>query len=106
MGRLTADVAQRMLTYEAVLDLPVTEITLADYRNRDGVQCIYVETAMDDDGYNDRYWVSVASGLLFAAERCCEGEVIYRFTTVEPEGDIPEESLFLLPDGSALMPEA
>ena len=102
MEDFTADVAQRMLTYETVRELPVEDIALADYRELDGVYCIYVETSPDEAGYADRYWVSVSSGLLYAAERTCQGELVYRFTTTEPDAETPEESLFRLPDGSAL----
>ena len=76
----TADIAARMPTYETVLLLPVAEILEADYQDRDGVGCIYVATAETEDGYADRYWISVSSGLLAAAERTWNGELVYRFT--------------------------
>jgi len=103
-SRYTADIAQRMLTYETVRDLPVASIAEADYREMDGINCIYVATREDESGYADRFWVSVESGLLLAAERTLEGEPVYRFTTTEPEVDTPDGGLFLLPDGSALTP--
>ena len=101
-GPPTADLAGRMLTYEAVRDLPVESIAAADYRMKDDLYCIYVETGPDSGGYADRYWVSVADGLLYAAERVWGGEVVYRFTASTPDADLPDESLFLLPDGSSL----
>lgn len=101
-GTLTADLAGRMLSYETVRDLPVEEIAAADYRERDGVYCVYVETRPDGDGYVDRYWVGVETGLLYAAERLSGQDLIYRFTAGQPETDTLEEGLFLLPDGSAL----
>ena len=97
-----ADLTGRMLTYEAVLDLPAEQISAADYRERDGGYCIYVEVAPDGEGYASRYWISVADGLLHAAERTCDGELVYRFTAGETDTEPPEENLFLLPDGSAL----
>lgn len=100
----TADVAQRMLTYETVLDLPVGDIAEADYRERDGVYCIYVATREDEDGYAEYFWVSVSSGLLLAAERTHNGELIYRFAAGEPDSEAPDASLFLLPDGNKLIP--
>ena len=100
--RLTADLAGRMLTYETVRDLPVEAIAVADYREKDGVNCVYVETAGDGDGCVDRYWVSVDNGLLHEAERRRDGELIYRFTAGAPEIAAQEESLFLLPDGGTL----
>ena len=99
---LTADQAGRMLTYETVRDLPPESIALADYREDYGENCIYVETLAGEDGYQDRYWVSVDSGLLIAAERLCEGALVYRFTTGNLDISPQEESLFLLPDGSLL----
>ena len=89
-----------MLTYETVRDLPAEEIAAADYRMKDALYCIYVETAPDSGGYTSRYWVSVADGLLYAAEREWGGEVVYRFTASAPDADLPDETLFLLPDGS------
>ena len=98
--QFTADAAQRMPTYESVLALPVQDIAQADYRELDGVRCIYVETAPGENGCTDRYWVSVANGLLAAAERSRDGELLYRFTAGDLAPDPPEESLFLLPDGT------
>lgn len=100
----SADIAQRMPTYEAVLDLAVEDIAEAGYQERDGVYCIYLATREDEDGYARQYWVSVDSGLLLAAERTERGELIYRFTAGEPTADLPDASLFLLPDGSVLIP--
>lgn len=105
-GGLTADAAGRMLTYEAVMELPPEDIALADYRVAYDTSCIYVETRADGAGYADRYWVSVSSGLLIAAERLQNGGVVYRFSTGEPELSPQEEGLFLLPDGKTLTESA
>ena len=91
-----------MPTYEEVLLLPVMDILQADYQDRDGTGCIYVATAENERGYADKYWVSVSTGLLVAAERTCNGELVYRFTASPLDSDPPEDSLFLLPDGSTL----
>jgi len=100
--QFTADVAQRMLTYETVLQLPVEDILDAEYQELDGIYCIYVATRPDADGYSDSFWVSVDSGLLYRAERFCEEQLIYRFSAAEPEAEPPEASRFLLPDGTPL----
>lgn len=105
-GALAADQAGRMPTYETVRDLPAADMVQADYRESDGEQCIYVETRADADGYQDRYWVSVESGLLTAAERLWNGELVYRFSAGDLEISPQEEDLFLLPDGSTLEEEA
>lgn len=98
----SADTAARMPTYETVLALPVSAILEADYRDREGTGCIYVATVESASGYADRYWVSVSTGLLTAAERTWNGELVYRFTASDLSTDPPEDSLFLLPDGSVL----
>lgn len=101
-GPLAADQSARMPTYETVRDLPASSIAAADYRTLDGLSCIYVETRPDGEGYADFYWVSVDSGLLCRAERTRHGALVYRFTGDTPETASPDESLFLLPDGTAL----
>lgn len=101
-GQFSPDLLGRMLTYETVRDLPAQSIAAADYREREGLPCIYVETRPDEGGYADFYWVSVDTGLLCWAERTRHGTLIYRFTAEMPETVAPDESLFLLPDGSAL----
>ena len=98
--QFNADVAQRMLTYETVRDLPVSDIAQANYQELDGVSCIYVSTREDEDGYASSYWVNVNNGLLKQAERYCDGELIYRFTAEDTNLEAPEEDMFLLPDGT------
>lgn len=98
---LTADAAGRMLSYETVRELPPETIALAEYRTAFGGNCIYVETHPNEDGYTDHYWVGV-NGLLVAAERLLDSELIYRFTTGEPDISPQEAELFLLPDGRGL----
>ena len=99
---LAADQAGRMPTYETVRDLPASAIVYADYREYEGGPCVYTETRPDGEGYQDRYWISAASGLLVKAERLCRDEVVYRFTAGEPDVSPQDESLFLLPDGGEL----
>ena len=98
--QFNADIAQRMLTYETVRDLPVSEIAEASYQELDGVYCIHVSTKEDADGYVSSYWVNVSNGLLKQAERYCDGQLVYLFTAQDTNLDAPGEELFLLPDGS------
>ena len=98
--QFTADIAQRMLTYETVRDLPVSEISEAGYQELNGVYCIHVSTREDADGYVSSYWINVRSGLLQQAERYCDGRLVSLFTAEDIDPDAPEEALFLLPDGS------
>ena len=99
-GEYTADAHQRIPTYETVLTLNVFDIVKAEYCTKDDIRCIFVQTRQNMDGYTDTYWISVQSGLLYAAERFCNDELIYRFTATEPDSVSPDESQFLLPNGS------
>ena len=97
----SADAEQYLPTYEDVLALPVEQITAADYRLLSDLPCIYVETA--EDAYVSRYWVSVDSGLLAAAERLERGTVVYRMAALSVDLTAPAEA-FTLPDGTSVLP--
>lgn len=101
---ISADEEQGIPTYEDVLRLNTAYIAAADYREFNGVNCIYVETAPDAAGYSECWWVSVESGLLIAAERF-EGEaLVYRLTALEADLGGVDEQAFLLPDGELPFP--
>lgn len=104
-GEFSADVEQSIPTYEDILDLPVEDISLADYRPLDALTCIYVETAADEAGYSTRYWVSVENGLLVQAERLLGETVIYRMTSPYVDQTEYDASRFTLPDGTVLLEE-
>lgn len=103
--QFSADALQRMPTYESVLELDVTQIVQAKYCLHDGVYCIYIQTAPNLDGYAERYWISTQSGLLYAAERTVNDDVIYRFSATEPGIDPLDETRFFLPNGSQFPPQ-
>ena len=105
-GAFSADVEQSIPTYEDILDLPVEEIVLADYRPLDALTCIYVETAADEAGYSTRYWVSVENGLLVQAERLLGETAVYRMTSLYVDETEYDTSRFTLPDGTVLLEDA
>lgn len=96
------DLAQRIPTYQDVLDLPRERIMDADYVSQDGVTCVYVETYVDELGYLERFWVSVDSGLLVAAETSKEDRVVLRMRSSAVNALALEEMDFSLPDGTLL----
>ena len=102
-GELSPDTEQAIPTYEDVLSLPPEQITQADYRMVSDVRCIYVETAEDDWGYTQRYWVSVDTGLLAVAERLQDGETVYRMAALATDETIPDARNFILPNGTDLL---
>ncbi|MBQ8801745.1 MAG: hypothetical protein IJZ52_05630 [Clostridium sp.] len=98
----SADLAQRLPTYETVLELDSAAITDAGYELKNALPCIYVEAAGEDDSSLSRYWVSVDSGLLVCAELSREGEVFYRVTAADTmQSPCPVSAPFQLPDGTA-----
>ena len=80
-GDITPDDEQAIPTYESILDLPV----------------------QDPEGYTQRYWVSVETGLLVASERLLEGETIYRMASLTADLSTPSTDRFILPDGTVLL---
>ena len=68
----------------------------------DTVDCIFVETAVDDGGYVERYWVSVNDGLLCAAEKLQGEDVVYRMAGRTIDTTAPDADVFTLPDGTVL----
>lgn len=100
----SADLAQHLPTYETVLELPTESILSAGYEQKENLPCIYVEVASPVAGYLERYWVSVDSGLLVAAETAQEGILVYRMSALSPTQSLETASkdIFTLPDGTVL----
>lgn len=103
VGEISSDNEQSIPTYENILDLPTKQIVTADYRSFSDINCIYVEAISADDDHTLRYWVSVDSGLLVAAEKLIEGETIYRMGALDVELTEPAVRDFTLPDGTVLI---
>ena len=82
--------------------LDSSAITDAGYELKNALPCIYVEAAGEDGSSLSRYWVSVDSGLLVAAETLQEGETTYRMweTAIDLAPALTDE--FTLPDGTKL----
>lgn len=102
VGTIIADHEQPIPTYEEILTLETERITAADYREASGIPCIYVEAEEGD--YVLRYWVSVETGLLAAAEKLLEGEAVYRMASLTVDQVEPSAADFTLPDGTVLLP--
>ena len=105
-GPDSGDLADRMQyipSYEDVLGLDTAQITQADYLEYAGQPCIYVEAENQKLGYLYRYWISIANGLLTAAETEKGGVVVYRMESGEVISPMTGQSeLFVLPDGTVL----
>ncbi|MBC5735941.1 MULTISPECIES: hypothetical protein [Oscillospiraceae] len=102
VGDRDANLAQRIPTYEDVLGLDAKSITATGYEEKNGSSCIYVEVAENEVGNRERYWVSVSSGLLVAAETMKGEEAVLTMTAEQVEMPVPPGVSFALPDGSVL----
>lgn len=97
------DLLQHIPTYEDVLALDHGQITAAGYEEKDGDRCIYVEVNREKLGYLERYWISVSSGLLTAAETEKDGLVVYSMSSGELVSPLSGgEDAFTLPNGEVL----
>lgn len=102
-GQAAPDLAQRLPTYEDVLDLDRSAISAAGYEFREGLPCVYVEVVQSDLDYQERFWVSVESGLLVASETVKGEETVYRMSSYQVETPLSEVGdSFTLPDGTVL----
>ena len=100
---LSADLLQRLPTYEDVLALDKDSITAAGYVERDGLPCVFVEAVMPGLNYVERYWISETSGLLMAAESEKDGALIYALFSHEVVSPMEQAAgIFTLPDGTQL----
>lgn len=100
VGEITADDELSIPTYEELLTLETERITAADYRSISNVNCIYAEAR--EGTYTLRYWVSVESGLLVAAEKLAGDETVYRMASLTVDQAGPTADDFTLPDGTVL----
>lgn len=97
-----ADLIQRIPTYEDVLELSTREITAAGYEQYGDAECVCVEVEQRELGSRERYWIDVTNGLLVAAERTRDEQLLYRMTASSTESPAPLGAQFALPDGTVL----
>ena len=75
----------------------------ADYRQLEGLSCIYVEVRLDDPQRTERYWIGLDSGLLVQAEAEETGTLTYRLSALSPiTTAYNAAAAFSLPDGTSL----
>lgn len=102
-GSLSEDLAQYIPTYEDVLALEPDSICDAGYGAYSDHPCIYVESRVEELDYLERYWISVESGLLMAAQTLKGEEIVYSMDASSPiQTPCPSNVSFSLPDGTVL----
>ena len=97
-----SDLAQKIPTYEDILNLDASQIRDAAYEVKNGKDCIYVETENPAWNTFDRYWIEAVSGLLTACETYENGKLVYQMEETAFSAPLKETDAFSLPDGTAL----
>ena len=102
---LTADSLTGIPTYETILTAEPNSIAQAGFVRLDeqgGCSCIFAQ--LESDGYVDRYWVDVTTGLLCRATTSCSQTLIYQLREQQCETllatDNTFEAAFTLPDST------
>lgn len=102
-GLRTADEYQKLATYEDIIQFSKNDITDAGYVEYNGEDCVYAEYRSPLIGYTMKYYVSIALGLITAAEEYNEsGTLVYRMVTGECIVGEIDPAAFELPDGTVL----
>lgn len=104
-GSVTADDLSMIPTYESLVQADAQQITEAGLRTVDGVSCIYATVNDAASGYCLTYWISAVSGLLVQADYTQENELVRSVVVDQIQQEQPLESLFVMPDGTSLLPE-
>lgn len=98
----SADLSQRLPTYEDVLAVVQSDIVDARYAASGELPCVYVAVEVEDLSYVEEYWISVDTGLLVRAESRKGEEVFYRMSGYTVETPATPGQTFALPDGTVL----
>jgi len=96
------DLEQNIPTYEDVLGIKKENILRAGYDSKPQNNCIFVEAKQEELGYLERYWVSVDTGLLVAAETEKDGQLVYSMAEKLIKPLLTDDSTFRLPNGKVL----
>ncbi len=96
------DLAVRILSYEDILSLKPSQILAASFETKNEKNCIRVDVLVESLGYTERFWVSVDSGLLVAAETEKDGAILYRMEERLQTTLAENAASFALPNGKVL----
>ena len=99
-GDATEDDEARLPTYEDICALKDEEITDAGTAEIDGVLCVYAAAKKEGADADEKYYVSVLNGLLYAYEAEHGGEKYVSVKTLSADLSPVQDSWFMLPSGA------
>ena len=101
-GDFTADSAAHLPCYEDLAGLDRSEVTDCGTEFSDGINCLYLRT--EENGVIRDWYIELESGLLRRVNEYRDGVLKYSaVASVITAGQL-EDSRFLLPDGSSVLP--
>lgn|GEM_PF-457501 len=108
LGSLTEQADLFMLTegYEQLVGMERSAVKDAGYIEYEGEMCIFAEVAEPELGYTEKYYVSVRTGLLFTLEVYDGSDKVYSMSSVHTEITEPPDEVFILPDGTSVLPNS
>ncbi len=98
-GSFSIDDSAQVPTYEHLALVEPTDILLCRYEPNGDVPCLYAETR-DSLGQTRKWWVSLASGLLWKFETWDGDALAYRMQALSTSTDAVDRGQFILPDGN------
>jgi len=100
-GEFSSDDNAQLPTYESIAEKGM-EIIRCGYEPLESTPCMFVETANEKLGITEKWWVSLDTGLLFAAQTWENGVLILDRTCREVLTGVVDRTRFLLPDGNSV----
>lgn len=91
------DRLQRMISVSHILEIPESDILEASYTELDGVPCVYVKFLSGELGFTEGAYVSVATGLLMAADSYDGDTLLSQLRSSEPDLSTPDDGEFVPP---------
>ncbi len=87
-------------SYKKLSELPSEDIIKAEYTAYGSEYCIHISANEGELGYRHEYYISLDTGLLLLNEIYDGSEIVYRLALSGAKLSAPDDSCFLLPDGS------
>ncbi len=99
-GDFTADDLSRVPTYEDIVTKSAEQILAAQIVDRQGEQCIFVQTSDPLTGYVENWYISVKTGLLLYTQSVDANQIVFESEMTAFSADAPAPDVFLLPNGA------
>lgn len=94
---------RRAPSYQDLLALPADAILEGGTVQREEGLCLYARSLDSLTGETEEWYVLAENGLLLEAQGTLDGKTTYRYRLTALSQELPEDAVFLLPDGTRPM---